>query len=56
MRIIKEYALETNRTTKPITLKIKEMSTAPVPAVYNRTEQAVMPKSIVPDPRWSKRD
>ena len=32
------------------------MSTAPVPAVYNRTEQAVMPKSIVPDPRWSKRD
>jgi len=51
LRIIKEYALETNRTTKPITLKIKEMLTAPVPAVYNRTEQAVMLQSMDPDPR-----
>ena len=26
------------------------MSTAPVLAVYNRTEQTVIPKSMVPDP------
>jgi len=28
------------------------MSVALVPAITNNNEQAVMPKSIVPDPKW----
>ena len=32
------------------------MSTAPVPAVYNKTVQAVMPKSIVLDLEWFDSD
>jgi len=30
----------------------EEMSTVPTPVVYNKTVQAFMPKSIVPDPKW----
>ena len=49
LRITKKYASEENRTTKPATLETKEMSTVPVPAVYN-IEQVIMLKSIVLDP------
>jgi len=28
----------------------------PAPVVYNGTEQAVMPKSMVPDPGWFNGD
>jgi len=49
LRITKEYVLEENRTIELVILETEEMSTAPVLAVYNRTEQTVMPKSMVPD-------
>ena len=49
MKIIKEYASERNRTTKPAILEIKKMSTALASTVYNITEQTVMSKSMVPD-------
>ena len=50
-----KYASEENRTTKPAILETKEMSTVPVPAVYN-TEQVIMLKSIVLDPGQFDRD
>ena len=58
LRITKEYTLEGNRTTELAILEIKEISTAlaPVLAVYNRTEQTVMPKSMVSDPEWFNDD
>jgi len=49
LRITKEYVLEENRTIELVILETEEMSTALVLAVYNRTEQTVMPKSMVPD-------
>ena len=49
LKIIEEYALNRNRTTEP-TLS-EEMSTAPMPVVYNKAAQTVMPKSMVPDLR-----
>jgi len=49
LKIIEEYALDRNRTTEP-TLS-EEMSTAPIPVVYNKAVQTVMPKSMVPDLR-----
>ena len=52
LRIIKEYTLEGNRTTKPVTPETKEILIVLVLVVYNRTEQAVMPKSMIPDPGW----
>jgi len=54
LRITEEYILDRN---KIIALALsKEMSTAPVPAVYNETVQAVMPKSIVLDLEWFDSD
>jgi len=38
-----------NRSTEPVTSGTKEMSTAPVPAVYNKNVLIAIPKSIVPD-------
>jgi len=56
LRITKEYVLEENRTTELVTLEMEKMSTALVPAVYNRMEQAVMPKIMVSDLEWFDRD
>ena len=49
LRITKENALNGNRTTELATSETsREMSIAP--AEYHKTAQAVMLKSIVPDP------
>jgi len=46
LKIINKASSETNKQTD------KEMSIAPVPATMNDNIQAVMPKSMVPDPGW----
>jgi len=48
LRITEEDALE--RTTETETIDI--ISTAPVLVVHKKTEQIVMPKSMVLDPEW----
>ena len=52
LRITKEYILEGNITIKLAIQETKEMLTVPVLAIYNRTEQVVMLKSMVSDPEW----
>jgi len=52
LRIIKEYTLEGNRTIELVTPETEEISTALALVVYNRIEQAVMLKSMIPDPGW----
>jgi len=42
--------LDGNRITEPVSLE--EMSTAPIPAVHNKTVQTVILKSMVPDSGW----
>jgi len=46
LRIIEDYALNRNKTTKPAP---EEILTAPTLAVYNETVQIVIPKSMVLD-------
>jgi len=46
LRITEDYTSDRNRTTE---LALEEMLTALVPAVYDETTQAVIPKSIVLD-------
>ena len=48
LRITKEYALDKNRTTEPETLE-ENILTVPV---LVEIVQAVILKSIVPDPGW----
>jgi len=47
LRITKDNI--SNRSTKLVTPKTDEMSTAPAPAVYNKN---VPTKTMVPDPEW----
>jgi len=47
LRVTKEYTLDENKTTEPVLSK--EMSVAPTLAVYNKTTQVVMQKSMVPN-------
>jgi len=48
LRITEEYILDKNRTTE---IALENMLTVPASEVYNKKIQAVMPKSIVLDPR-----
>jgi len=48
LRITKEYTLDKNRTTE---IALENMLTVPTLEVYNKKMQAVMPKSMVLDPR-----
>jgi len=48
LRITEDYVSDRSKTIEPAS---KEMSTVPIPAVYNKIVQAVMLKSIVLDPR-----
>ena len=50
LRITKEYILEKNRIIEP--KSSKEMSTVFVLAIYNKTVQTVMLKSMVSDLEW----
>jgi len=51
LRITEEYVLDKNITIKLATPE--DMLTVSVPVVL---EQTVMPKSMIPDPRWFDRD
>ena len=35
---------------------MEEMLTVLAPAMYNKNVQTIIPKSMVPDPRWFDRD
>ena len=48
LRITKEYILDRNKTIKLVLSE--EMSMASILAIHNETAQAVMLKSMVPDP------
>jgi len=50
LRVIEEYTSERNKITKLAILEIEESLIVLV--VYNEIEQAVMTKSMVPDPEW----
>ena len=54
LKITEEYVLDKNKTTEPALLE--EILTVPIPVVYNGIAQAVMLKSIVPDPGWFNGD
>ena len=54
LRITEEYGSDRNRTTE--LASSEEMLTALTLAVYNKTAQAVMQKSIAPDPGWFDSD
>ena len=50
LKITKEYVLDKNKTTELTSLE--EILTVPIPVVHNGIAQAVMLKSIVPNPEW----
>jgi len=50
LRVIEEYASGRKKITKLVILEIEELLIVSV--VYNKIEQVVMTKSMVPDPEW----
>jgi len=50
LRIAKEYILDRNRTIEPASEEI--LITLILVVVHNKIIQAVIPKSIIPDPEW----
>jgi len=50
LRITEEYASNENRTTELALLK--KISTISIPTVHNKVAQAIIPKSMVLDPRY----